>query len=103
MQFSVKQSAQYYKGKEIMTQYLVKQDPSITEPWIITISAKQTIHPYTVSKNPSILQDGLRPDYGELGWFGQTFSDLVCFEGRRVSGLTGPTLCGKVSDLAAVC
>ena len=50
-----------------------------------------------------MLQDGLGPNYGELGWLGRTPSDLVCFEGRRVSGLAGPTLCGKVSGLAAVC
>ena len=97
VQFSVKQSAQYYKNEGIMMQHLVKQDPSTTNLWIIiTIPVRRTIHPYIVSNNPSILQDGLRPNYGESGWFGRTFPDLVRFEGRGVSGLTGPTLCGRV-------
>ena len=64
----------------------------------ITIPVWQTSHPGIVSNNPSILQDGLGPNCGESGWFGRTFPDLVRFEGRRVSGLTGPTLCGRVSQ-----
>ena len=37
------------------------------------------------------------PSYVELGWLGQTFPDLVCLEGRGVSGLTGPALHGRVT------
>ena len=32
-----------------------------------------------------------------LDWLGRTFSDLVCLEGREVSGLTGPALHGGVA------
>ena len=37
------------------------------------------------------------PNYVELGWLGRTFPDLVCLEGREVSGLAGPALHGWVA------
>ena len=61
-QFSVKQSAQYYKNEEVMMQHLVKQAPNLYVA--ITIPAWQTSHPGMVSNNPSILQDGLGPNCG---------------------------------------
>ena len=65
----------------------------------LTIPVCQTIHLHTVSKNnPQYAANGMGPSYVGLGWLGRTFPDLVCLEGRGMSGLAGPALHGGVAE-----